>query len=139
MGLSSQSEVFDPVRNLWVAATPEEIVRQLWIKKMVEELGYPKELIAVEKQVVGLNRRLDLLCYSKKKDDLKPLLLIECKAGEIGDEALSQAVGYNSAIGAPYVAVVNQNEIIFQYNLNCQLCKITKLPLYKELVDALAE
>ena len=46
--------IFDPYRGRWVVETPEEIVRQSCLKLMVEELGYPSGLIAVEKTLKEL-------------------------------------------------------------------------------------
>src|SRR5690242_14822270 len=95
-GLSKQH--FDEVRRAWVAATPEEGVRQRVLKKMIHALGFPKELIAVEKELKELphlagrsvpERRIDVLCYGKEihpEHSLYPLLLIECKREAI-DEA----------------------------------------------------
>src|SRR5690242_1968972 len=122
MGLSSQNRklVFDEIRSLWVKATPEELVRQRWIRRMVDELGFPKELIVVEKGIQELphlafrkapERRLDILCYGKGEDSLFPLLLIECKEGKLSESAINQVLGYNHFVEAPFVAVVSDNEV----------------------------
>lgn len=75
MGSSSLNrKIFDEIRQSYVRATPEELVRQQWIKRMIQQLGYPRELIVVEKGLgelpftilsEGLDRRLDILCYGK--------------------------------------------------------------------------
>lgn len=131
-------EVYDEIRGCWVAATPEEIVRQLWIKKMVHELGFPKELIAVEKELKTLphlasasvpDRRIDLLCFSHAQP-LAPLLLMECKAEPILPKAIEQAMGYNLYVQAPFVAIANDREICFRYNQ----CILNRLPSYEELL-----
>src|SRR3989344_3720493 len=104
--------LWDPIRCLWVEATAEEKVRQKWIQKMIGALGFPKNLLAVEKDLASLphrqilresnpNRRLDLLCFTPGKTGLVPLLLIECKAGQILDSAERQVLGYNDTVGAP--------------------------------------
>ena len=36
-------QVYHTIRQKWVAATPEEVVRQTWIQRMVQELKFPKE------------------------------------------------------------------------------------------------
>jgi methylphosphotriester-DNA--protein-cysteine methyltransferase len=43
-----QSYIFDPVRKRYVTLTPEEWVRQHWLRYLVEEIQYPRSLIAVE-------------------------------------------------------------------------------------------
>jgi sulfur carrier protein ThiS len=131
-------EVFDEIRSCWVAATPEEIVRQLWIKKMVQELGFPKELIAVEKELKALphlasapvpDRRIDVLCFTNT-ESLVPLLLMECKAEQILPKAIEQVMGYNLYVQAPFVAIANDREICFRYNQ----CILNRLPSYTELL-----
>lgn len=102
--------LWDPIRALWVKKTPEESVRQKLIEKMVSDLGYPKGLLAVEKDL-ETGRRFDLLCYAKAKEGLRPLLLVECKADKIDDSAARQAWGYNSLIGAPFLCLVGGREI----------------------------
>lgn len=141
-------QVFDLIRQTWVAATPEEVVRQTWIYRMIGELKFPKELLAVEKELKALphliedknslpNRRIDLLSYMKTDDKLKPLLLIECKETELTQEALDQAIGYNHYVKAPYVAIVNGSGIRFRYQLSCKKCEISRLPSYLELMESL--
>ncbi len=143
-------QVFDPLRNEWVAATPEEVVRQTWIQRMIGELKFPKELLAVEKELKALphlmedksllpNRRIDLLSFMKKGDTVSPLVLIECKEGALSQEALDQALGYNHYVKAPYVAIVNHSEVRFRYQLSCRSCEISRLPSYLELIEALHE
>lgn len=140
-------EVFDDIRSCWVSATSEEIIRQLWLRKMVLELGYPKELIAVEKELKSFphlfhesvpDRRLDILCYHKN-EILSPLLLIECKAIPLTSKALDQVLGYNTFIQAPVVAVVNERSIYLRYHLNSERYELSHLPSYswfKERLDA---
>ena len=143
-------QVYDSIRRQWVAATPEEIVRQRWIQKMVQELGFPKELLAIEKELKMLphlqqhphplpTRRVDLLSFGKRASEVFPLLLIECKVEALSQQALDQAVAYNTFVQAFYVAIVNQDQIRLRYNLACSKCEINTLPLFKELVEAAGE
>jgi type I restriction enzyme M protein len=135
-------QIYDEIRGKWVAATPEELVRQTWLQKLILTLGYPKGFIAVEKKLDSLphretcpDRRADIVCY---RSDLTPLLLIECKAEDLSikdlDRALEQALGYNTYIEAAYVAVVTRQAVRFRYNLHCARCVIHHLPAYEELI-----
>ncbi len=135
-------ELFDPLRKEWVAATPEEIVRQTWIQRMIGELKYPKELLAVEKELSSLPhlrgdkipaRRIDLLCFLKKEETFVPLLLMECKESLLSQEALEQVISYNFYVKAPYVALVNQSQVRFRY----QQEELARLPSYQELMEKL--
>lgn len=112
-------KLFDPIRKEWVAATPEEKVRQTWLLHMVEKLGYPPALIAVEKEIAAFScprskpphRRLDAVIFAKEeKGALAPLLLLECKAVKLTDRALRQVASYNEYVKARYIALVNADE-----------------------------
>ena len=134
-------QLFDSLRSQWVRATPEEIVRQTWIMRMTQELQFPKELVAVEKELSSLpdvepsvpQRRIDILSYMKTNDGIKPLLLIECKESELKQEALSQVMSYNYYIKAPYVAIVNLHQIL----LAGPQGERSWLPAYSELIGGL--
>lgn len=154
MGLSSPSRssrslIFDEVRRCWVKATPEEQVRQYWLKWMIHELHYPKELLAVEKELKELphlygrsvpERRLDILCYGKgihPSFPLYPLVMIECKSGRFTDDALDQVIGYNHDVKACFIAVVNLEEVKFGFfnsdEKEYQFYSV--LPSFKELMQ----
>lgn len=129
MGSSSPNRqlVFDEVRQSWVKATPEEQVRQRWLKVMVHQLQYPKELLVVEKEIKELphlstidvpDRRVDILCYGKgihSSWPLYPLLLIECKAEGLTEDAVDQVIGYNHHIKAYFCAAAGPDEVRLGY------------------------
>ena len=112
--------IYDEIRQCWVRATPEEKVRQRWLQTMVHRLQYPRELIVVEKKIGELpslcsadvpDRRVDILCYRKEIHLLSPLILIECKGEPLTDAAVDQVIGYNHYVKAPFVAVVNLEQV----------------------------
>jgi len=123
MELSKQKgNIFDPFRQAWVVANPEEIVRQKLLHVMTTQLGFPRELLAIEMQLSEIphlkgvpnlpKRRIDIICFGKKihpQHSLYPLLVIECKEGEVGEEAKSQVLGYNHYIQAKFVAIAGKN------------------------------
>ncbi|NGX56437.1 MAG: hypothetical protein K1060chlam5_00678 [Candidatus Anoxychlamydiales bacterium] len=141
--------VFDPIRNAFVKASPEEIVRQKLIKHMLA-LNYPKSFIAVEKDLKSLNyinfqelskRRADILVFGKNIHpayNIYPLLLVECKAS-LTKSAIEQALGYNYHINAYFVAVADKNNIFtyFYDKSREELKKINYLPKYNELIKAI--
>ncbi|HEX2579668.1 MAG TPA: type I restriction enzyme HsdR N-terminal domain-containing protein [Rhabdochlamydiaceae bacterium] len=142
-------QVFDRIRRQWVAATPEEIVRQRWIHRMVHELGYPKELLVIERELKMLphlqmypdplpTRRIDLLSFGKRASGIFPLLLIECKDETLNQTTLDQVLAYNTFVQASSVAIVNQDQIRLKYNLACSRCEIDYMPSFKDLMEALA-
>jgi len=125
--------IWDPIRSRWVKATPEEQVRQRLIQKMIGELGYPKGLMAVEKDL-PTGRRFDLVCYAKAKETLRPLLLVECKA-HLLTNAAQQALGYNSSIGAPFLCLVSGDKIETLWSEQGKLTSVPFLPRFDELLS----
>ena len=107
-GASGEVEVWAAVRGVWLRLTPEEEVRRRVVRHLVERLGVPPTHI-VEEYPVNLNsqpQRADIVVVGK---DLKPWLVVECKAPEveITQSVIDQVVRYNSVIGAPQVMVTN--------------------------------
>jgi hypothetical protein len=100
--------VFDPVRQKWLVAEPEELVRQSLVQYLLKEKGYVKGRIGIEKKVIfnKMERRCDILVYDS---DFSPFLLIECKAPkvEITDEVFWQIARYNMPLQVPFLAVTN--------------------------------
>lgn len=100
--------IFDPIRNRYMVKNDEEVVRQLTIRYLEEELGWPRELIAVEKMLVVNERRkrFDILCYLRSGETG---LLVECKAPGIpvSDFTFEQVSAYNLALKLPYLLVTN--------------------------------
>lgn len=108
-----RNEIFDETRKKWLVCTPEEWVRQHFIKWLVEEKRYPASNIAIEGglKLNTLQKRTDVLVY---KNGL-PLLLVECKAPtvKLSQKTFDQILRYNTEIKAPLVAVTNGLAHIF--------------------------
>lgn len=114
--------IFDSLRNRFVKRTPEEEVRQFLLHQMIHEFGYPKGQIAIERELSAfcdakIKRRFDIVCFSPK--DFRPLLLIECKAESVTEEAKAQLMGYNAYIKAPYLCIAAKKKIVTGF-YNCQ-------------------
>lgn len=139
-------EIWDPIRCLNVAATPEEKIRQKWIVQMIGPLGYPKGLLAVEKDLASLphkkqwfdpNRRIDLLCYTPCKDGLTPLLLVEFKAEAVGETAVKQLFGYNEVVLAPFLCVIEGDNSATFWKEGGKIGSVPFLPTYSQLISKL--
>lgn len=127
-------------------ATPEEIVRQKLLLRMTEDLGYPRELLAVEKELAELphlaqknppQRRIDILCFAKNihpDHALYPLLLIECKKEKLGLKAKEQLLGYNAHVDAYFVAACAPQEMLFGFSTPSGYQFFNFLPPYVELL-----
>ena len=84
-------------------AKPEEIVRQLYIKKLIDHYGYPKNRLLIEKEVyfgsTVHEKRADIVVIEKDTQDT-PYIIIECKKAKRKD-GLEQLKSYCNAEGAP--------------------------------------
>jgi uncharacterized protein YbaR (Trm112 family) len=102
-----KKEIYDPVRRRYVACTPEELVRQAYIKYLLEVLEVPAGNIAVEKQLLvnRQRRRFDIVVYVKGQC----AAVVECKAPTVvlSEDALFQAAAYNSVLQAVYIVLFN--------------------------------
>lgn len=103
-----QPFIFDPIRKKWLVLQPEEIVRQLVVHYLIEEKGYNKNRINVEKQVIfnKLQKRCDILVYGQ---DMSHFLLVECKAPRVNiDQATFKQIAiYNMTLRVDYLLVTN--------------------------------
>ena len=152
MDLSTRSKekIYDRIRHSWVVATPEEIVRQTLLNKMIDELLYPKELIVVEKALSEIPmlaasaaplRRIDVACFAKNihpDHALYPLLLIECKESkQDAMQALEQVKGYNRFIRAYFIAVAYPGGEMFGFLDKDRFALLEFLPPYPQLIRAI--
>lgn len=108
------ANIFCPFRRKYVAATPEEYVRQTFLHALVEQFGYPQSLIGVEVSIAvgaGVDKRCDAVVYSRS---LQPLMLIEFKAPEVAitQTTLDQAAVYNTTVHAPYLILANGKQTV---------------------------
>ncbi len=111
---NGKEQIFCAWRHRWVRLTPEEWVRQQLLHRMVEQLGYPASLIAVEVAItVGeVHKRCDAVVYDRA---MQPLLLIECKAETVPltQKTLDQAITYNRKLNVPFLLLHNGPQSIF--------------------------
>lgn len=103
-----RTEVFDPIRKKWLVLTPEERVRQQLILFLLNIKKIPVSHLSVEKAITvnGMTKRYDLVVFG---EDLKPQMVIECKAPEveITQAVIEQAGRYNKTLRAPILGVTN--------------------------------
>jgi hypothetical protein len=100
--------ILDTLRQKYVVVTPEEWVRQNFVRYLIESLGYPQGRTAIETGFVfqGMQCRADVLIYDKQG---KTLLMGECKAPEIKlkQTVFDQIGRYNTVVQADYLVVTN--------------------------------
>jgi len=88
--------IFDNQRRKFVSLTPEEWVRQNFIRYMIEEKHFPAALIAIETQIIvnTMKKRCDGIVYNRQ---MQPRIILEFKAPtvEITEETFNQVAVYN--------------------------------------------
>ena len=94
-------------------AKPEEIVRQLWIKKILDKYEYPKTRIKVEYSVwfgSGVSdKSADIVIL--REDEENPYIIIEVKKPRRKD-GIKQLKSYCNAEGSPIGVWSNGGELI---------------------------
>jgi hypothetical protein len=123
--------IFDEVRRQWVSLTPEEWVRQNFIRYLVDEKKYPASLIAVEKEIKlnDLRKRCDIVVYNRQS---QPWLMVECKSmGEKLDEkAALQILRYQIALPVAFLIITNGQYCYGAKKEGDALKEINELPVY---------
>ncbi len=109
--------IFDELRKKNIVLTPEEWVRQHFVKYLIQEKNYPTSLIALEKQLIinNLKKRTDILIFSSNG---LPNIIVECKAPhiKITQDTFDQIARYNLKLNANFLVVTNGLEHYY-----CQL------------------
>ena len=104
-------EVFDPLRKKYVALTPEEIVRQHFIRYLNEKRLWPLHMMASETEIsIGdVKLRCDIVCYGK---DLSPKMIVECKRPtvKISSRTFEQIWNYALILKVEYIVATNGKE-----------------------------
>lgn len=123
----NKTKVFDPIRKIFCALTPEEEVRQKMLYYLVEVKKYPAGLIAVEYsiKVNALPKRCDIVVFNK---DAKPKMIVECKAESVAitQKVLDQAVRYYSGLNAEYLVLTN-GKTMYCYHIDIENKKLEPL------------
>lgn len=100
--------ILDTLRKRWVALTPEEWVRQNFVRYLIEDREFPAALMNNEISLTqnGIKRRCDTLVADRQG---LPLVIVEYKAPtiEISQKTFDQIVRYNMVLRAQYLIVTN--------------------------------
>jgi hypothetical protein len=136
-GKEGEESIFDQVRKKYVRLTPEEWVRQNFVRYLVNEGKYPQGLIAIEvlSPFNNLRKRVDILIHNRQG---KPVMIVECKSPEVklDDKVFDQIVCYNMGFRVPYIIVTNGMD-----HYACKVDHVTNkyefllvIPLYEDLL-----
>jgi len=130
--------IFDSQRKKYVSLTPEEWVRQHFIRFLIEEKGYPAAYLAIEKQLSlnGMKKRCDAILYN---EHALPILIIELKAPHIpiSQATFDQVAVYNSKLKVDFFMISNGLEH-YCCHVNTETAKyeyFAELPDYSKLLN----
>ena len=133
-------KIYCPLTNSWHIETPEEKVRQEYIKNLVENYGYSLDQMAQELKVTNSQRGqgkalADIVIWKSKSDkdaSKAAFIVVECKAENvrIREEDYYQGFNYASWAGASFFVTTNEKETKY-FNVD-------KDYLPKELVEVVA-
>ena len=131
---NGKEQIFCEWRCRWVRLTPEEWVRQQLLHRLVEQLGYPASLIAVEAPIkVGeVQKRCDAIVYNHS---MTPFVLIECKAETVPltQKTMDQAATYNRKLQVPYLILHNGPQTIVAKVNDNTISFINAIPQFNQL------
>ena len=127
--------IWDPLRRRQVAATPEEQVRQWFIKELETSFKVPAHMMMSE---VGFRfsqkqYRADILVYDRCG---QPLVIVECKrpSVEITPEVAAQAMRYDAVLSVKYIVLTNGTHTYMFSREESGFRPVDHLPQYEEMI-----
>lgn len=100
--------LFDEIRKKYVTLTPEEWVRQNFVKYLVQVKHFPASLIALEMPLIinDNSQRSDIVIFNKQGS---ALMLVECKSPDVRltQRVFDQAASYNLKVNAEILVITN--------------------------------
>jgi len=129
--------VYDKNKN---AGRPEEIIRQLWIFKLITDYGYHIDQIKVEENVYfGREIRIkdaDIVVYHK--DKISPFIVIETKKPD-EKKGLAQVKAYSNSMGALIAVWTNGqvSQVLYRLHPSREYEYLSDIPKNGESVDDL--
>ena len=129
------------IRKKEIKLSPEELIRQLYLLKLIKEYGYPIERIQVETGIYfGREIKRADITIMDKDQPLVPYIIVELKKPKLS-EGKEQLKSYCNATGAP-IGVWTNGEKISYYNRKDPnyFEAITNIPnVHQKLTDILNE
>lgn len=103
------------VRKKEIKATPEEIVRQLYLMVLTEDMGYPISRMELEYEVTfgREKKRADIVVFDKQQVT-SPYIIVELKKPKLKD-GKEQLKSYCNATGAPIGVWSNGRSISYYH------------------------
>jgi type I restriction enzyme M protein len=112
------NKIWAPLKNKWLVLTPEEKVRQQYIKRLVDNYGYSLEQMQQDPPIAESNgcetgrARADIVIWASPEqvNTKSPVIVVECKAENIN---ISMGDYWHGSHYARYMNV-NDNAKVYQ-------------------------
>ncbi len=104
------------IREREIQLKPEEVVRQLYLNKLLKDYGYPKKSIKLEHSIRfgrDTSKLADIIIFDKDRPTVE-YIIVEIKKPKLKD-GKEQLKSYCNATGAP-IAIWTNGEQISHYN-----------------------
>lgn len=115
---NNNKEIFAPLKNVWLVATPEETIRQKTICRLVNEYGYELQQMEQELSVSSSKRgngsaRADIVIWrneAERKERKHAFIVVECKAENVKliKEDFFQGLNYATWSKAKFFVITNE-------------------------------
>ncbi|MFK8268643.1 N-6 DNA methylase [Capnocytophaga cynodegmi] len=129
------------IRNKEIKLTPEEVVRQLYLKFLMQDLNYPKDRIVLEYEVTfGREKKRADIVILDKDTSTTAYIIVEVKKPKLKD-GKDQLRSYCNATGAPIGVWTNGDSISYYHRKDPNYFEdISHIPsAYQKLSDILNE
>lgn len=129
--------IYDSFRSQFVVLTPEEWVRQNFLRFCVEERKFPASLTKVEMKIKldSVSKRCDAVTFDR---NLKPLVIFEFKSPEVelDKNTFRQISTYNYAVGSKYLAISNglKHHFLIRDQIHQQYKPYSDIPDFEDLI-----
>lgn len=128
------------VRGKDILAKPEEIIRQLWLHRLIHNYGYPVQRLSLEYPITfgrDSSKRADIVVFDADRPTV-PYLIVEVKQSKLKD-GKEQLRSYTHATGAPLALWSNGADSIIWHRKNPNyFVEIPDLPTSTQTIDDIA-
>ncbi|QIX62732.1 type I restriction enzyme HsdR N-terminal domain-containing protein [Hymenobacter sp. BT18] len=128
-------------RKKLIKSTPEEVVRQAFIRFLLNEVKVPADCLEAEVPMSDFRKgaagRADIVIYARQSDvELVPIAIVECKepSQPIIDQHLRQAERYDAIVDTGLVIITNGCEAIARSRRGGQYHNLVNIPTYQQMV-----
>jgi len=122
-------------------AKPEEIVRQLWLYRLIHNYNYPVSRVTVEYPITfgrDTSKRADIVVFDKDRPTV-PYLIVEVKKTKL-KEGKEQLKSYCHATGAPLALWSDGSLVTFWHRKNPNyFVEIPEIPSASQTIEEVAE